>query len=302
MAKEVLRTLNGISKDKEAKVDLVKGYNLIEIAYQSPAKGDATLRLFWAAKASFRNRCHLICFCSKRRSRPNGRQYLSRRPLSIRHSRLFALSRPARQGNPGRVLMPELKAARPEPGQRRLPIANCWMARWIDNPQSLRPEALMPRVLHDDKDLQKAADLAAYLTTLKGEKDFRDPIVGDEQIKQGEKLFLQVGCIACHNLQEPKEKDSYQRLSLYFVNAKFQPKALAAFLRAPHANNPWTRMPDFKLSATEADALAAFLGQEAKGGINLLKAAKTASADRGAKLFQSAGCIQCHAIKANEKS
>src|SRR5262249_24067063 len=103
-----------------------------------------------------------------------------------------------------------------------------------------------------------------------------------------------------HTLQEPKQKDPHGRLSLHYVNAKFRPRALAAFLEAPHAHNAWTRMPDFKLSDKEAHALAAFLGAEARGSVTAPDAAKTADAGRRAKLFQPAGCVQGHAVKPDE--
>src|SRR5262249_6065910 len=45
--REVLRTEGGVGKEKDAKIDLVKGYNKVEVAYQAPAQGDATLRVFW---------------------------------------------------------------------------------------------------------------------------------------------------------------------------------------------------------------------------------------------------------------
>src|SRR5205807_606815 len=75
----------------------------------------------------------------------------------------------------------------------------------------------------------------------------------------------------------------------------------AAFLAAPHAFNPWTRMPDFKLSETETAALVAFLGAEAKGKVTAPAAAKVASSERGAKLFHTAGCVQCHTARVTDK-
>ncbi len=48
--KEVLRTKDGVAAQKDATVDLLKGYNLVEVAYQGPPQGDATLRVFWAGE------------------------------------------------------------------------------------------------------------------------------------------------------------------------------------------------------------------------------------------------------------
>jgi len=137
------------------------------------------------------------------------------------------------------------------------------------------------------------------LVTLTGDRPLPAGKDDPALVGQGEKLFMQLGCITCHQLQDPTEKDAHDRLSLFYVAAKLRPGALEAFLRAPHEHYPWIRMPDFKLSATEAPALAAYLRSTAKGKVEA--AMHQGDAARGAKLFQEAGCAQCHLTKATEK-
>ena len=196
--------------------------------------------------------------------------------------------------------MPEMRQQAPsvaETGQR---LRAEWLAAWIGDPRSLRPSATMPRLLHGDAATvrQQAADLATYLAGLEGKAPA--PVPGGADLKEGRKLFEKLGCIGCHNLKDPKEADSYARLSLYFVGAKFQPGALEAFLAAPHAHHAWSRMPDFKLQDKEAQVLAAFLLDHAKGKVEAMAA--KGDAGRGAKLFRETGCASCHVTKAGEKT
>src|SRR5262249_37894965 len=114
---------------------------------------------------------------------------------------------------------------------------------------------------------------------------------------RGEKLFFNLGCITCHHLEPPATKDGFGRLSLHHAAAKFAPGALEAFLRAPQQHYPWIRMPDFKLTADEAAALTPYLLTRAKGKVEPGKQ-PPGDAGRGAKLFASAGCAQCHVTTA----
>ena len=69
-------------------------------------------------------------------------------------------------------------------------------------------------------------------------------------------------------------------------------------MQAPHQDYAWSRMPDFKLTATEAAALTSYLLEESKGKIEGEAGKhKAGDAANGAKLFESVGCAQCHTIK-----
>jgi mono/diheme cytochrome c family protein len=76
------------------------------------------------------------------------------------------------------------------------------------------------------------------------------------------------------------------------VRAKWQPPALAAYLKDPQKNYQWTRMPNFKLTDEEAAKLAAFL---LSGTQKELAAAPKGDATRGGQIAATAGCLNCHA-------
>ena len=83
-------------------------------------------------------------------------------------------------------------------------------------------------------------------------------------------------------------------MSLAHVKAKFKPAALKEFLLSPSARFAWTPMPDFRLHNEEAENLAAYL---LAADATPLPSAAGGDAQRGEKLFISAGCANCHEPK-----
>ena len=294
---DVLKADDLTKESATATCDLAKGYNRIELAYTPPKAGDATVRLDWAGDGfAFEplppdqlftkgDEAELVAGTTVRDGR-----YLY---ATLGCSKCHALPKDV---TAEKAAMPEMKHRAPSlvgAGSRFTPE---WLTKWIADPQSVRPSATMPKVLHGDATAQ-AADIAAYLTSLSVAKFPADP--NADLAAEGEKHFERLACVACHTTKAPDAADPYGRLSLHFTAAKFKPGALEAFLKAPHADYPWSRMPDFHLDAKELPALTAFLRKNATGTVDAFDPAK-ASAERGEKLFQSAGCANCHATKPDE--
>ena len=111
----------------------------------------------------------------------------------------------------------------------------------------------------------------AYVMSLRGsgpkESEASDPDSNTEdmadRVDAGLILYEDLGCIACHHFESPDFHDPYTRTSLKFVNAKYQPAGLVAYLRAPHEDYAWRRMPDFQLNDEEAQGLAAYVRSRA---------------------------------------
>jgi mono/diheme cytochrome c family protein len=295
--KPVVVLENGVAKESAA-IELVKGYNLVTVNYSSPAKGHATVRVYWIGEGfaweplppdllfSRKDDANLVSASNFRQGRllfaTHGCAHCHQLPPTIEVDR---------------CAMPEMQQHAPSLEGIGKRLQQNFLAKWIADPRALRPEATMPRVFDGADATQKAADVAAFLATLTTGK----LEVGKEDaefVEKGSKLFLTFGCITCHRLEPPSEKDSYDRLSLFHASAKFRPGALEAFLRRPQEHYSWIRMPDFKLETQEASALAAYLRTESKGKIE--KSEAKGDAGRGAKLFQSAGCVQCHVTKADD--
>lgn len=184
-----------------------------------------------------------------------------------------------------------------------------WLAAWIERPHQIRPQALMPSLfdvggadnLKDEVQQHAVVDLVAYFKTIAGpgpklaatETESRDAV----EIAEGRQLYQSLGCMGCHCLTAPQQEDDYDRLSLYYVAAKFRTGALAEFLRRPQQHYGLTRMPDFQLSERESRSLESFLRTEATGQFDVRPELSHGNAERGAKVFLDAGCGQCHSMK-----
>lgn len=276
---------------KDIEIELAKNYNKVEIEYTSPPNGDATLRLYWAGeKFGFEPVPPEVLS-----SRGDDKDLVSSKVLRDGRE-LYANRQCVRcHALPGSLkladcAMPELHnvgARLDNLGQRLQPD---WLAAWLANPRALRPDATMPHVLSGPDAKSHVADIVAFLTSLKS-GPAPAPLGKSPKVADGEALFRKFGCNSCHRLTDPAEKDDLDRLSLFYAQAKYQPNALAHFLKAPHKRRAWTRMPDFQLTDAEAGQLEAFLRSEAKGKV---PPAAKGDTERGKKAFVSFGCQNCH--------
>jgi mono/diheme cytochrome c family protein len=137
-------------------------------------------------------------------------------------------------------------------GARALPG---WVAQWLLDPQKMRPGTRMPNMLSgfpESERRQIADDLTAYLMTM----DLNEPLemleVSPEMLLQGEQLFTEIGCVACHS----KAFEGRQLASMTSVGS------LRDQLLIPHQLRPSGEMPDMHLNADEALSLAAWLLRE----------------------------------------
>ena len=106
-----------------------------------------------------------------------------------------------------------------------------WLYHWMLDRARLRNEVSMPRVLgpaEDDAARQLAADLTVFLSLQGAEPSEAPPVNrGDDSqlVAEGEILYENLGCIACHRFTEPSADDDFQRVSLYYVHEKYRPHA-----------------------------------------------------------------------------
>jgi mono/diheme cytochrome c family protein len=275
-------------------VELAKNYNRIEIIYKSPDNGDSTVRLDWAGeKFGFEPVSPDVLF-----SRKDDADLVAQ--TEVREGReLYANLHCANCHElPNKLalkdcIMPELRSMAPRLDDAGSRFRYDWLAAWIANPRLLRPEAIMPALFSGPEAEKKAADIAKYLISLKADAALA-PIGQSPNIAEGEAIFKKLGCVTCHRLSEPKEKDELARLSLHFAGAKFATSGLSHFLKKPHQRYAWTRMPDFHLSDAEAGHLEAYLRDAAKGKI---EAQPEGDVQRGKLLFAKEGCLNCHQVQ-----
>ncbi len=266
-----------------------KGANPVIVEYTPPSTGDATFRLYWEGKAFVREPVPpKVWTCDDNAVRPveRGRAVFAERRCVRCHTPAAPFSDMA---------MPELSAKGPSleriRGRRKL----AWVAEWLVNPRALRPDATMPALFGhasasdaltagDDRPF----DIVAYLSTLGG-----DPPEVPPAAKGGGRLFARLGCIGCHTRPEQPADPTGERVPLNRVGTRFNGTgALRDFLADPGAHYPWTRMPDFSLTADEAGALAQWLYHAAVPPPSPL--VHSGDAERGRELVVEMGCVNCH--------
>ncbi len=274
-----------------------KGKNKFTVVYKAPADGDAIIRLMWA---------------------PSGKPF---QPVSINTKQIQLLHDATDEAivahqavRQGRELMaslrcmachqgitgsmPEMQQDAPNLVDLKNRVNQTWAAYWISNPKALRPSASMPCIFHDgpmnDQPTidPRAGDIAAYLTTPD------EPAVRTADaavIARGARLFTGLGCVGCHVAPEIPDSDpTLNRVPLKYVRDKFKPDALRDFLKKPEAHYAWIKMPNFHLSDAEASAISAWLLNSARP--ELMPVKQAFNAENGKKLFESSGCMNCHAV------
>lgn len=287
-------------------IQLNKGSNSFKATFTSPASGAAFVRLSWTEKPPFTGPIPNGAFAhSATPELQKATQVRLGRELFLEH-RCFKCHTDTKLADNS---VPELKMDAPTfdgIGARR---NYDWMARWIADPKSLRPAAFMPKLLHGATAKEDAEAMAAYLASLKtgGEVKFpqadyitrqNKPAEGDGATPHADPkpLYERLHCTGCHNPPDSTQPDP-AKLSQKRIAEKFPVGKLAEFLRVPDAHYAWTRMPSFHLNEKEAKELEDWLFAAAPKPD--LKPAPTDAAmiERGQKLVQSTGCLNCHASK-----
>ena len=164
-----------------------------------------------------------------------------------------------------------------------------YIQAFLENPAKIHPGTTMPSVLPQKNRKEVAKALTAFLMTLQGNQPPRFPKGNPED---GNTLYHETGCVACHG---PMEAGKGGNLSLNHIQGKYQPDALEDFLHAPLATRPSGRMPDMKLSKSEAASIASFLEKGQKPSQAHPKPEKSLF-EAGKEAFMEHGCFSCHKV------
>jgi len=174
----------------------------------------------------------------------------------------------------------------PKPGPDLTHIASKtsadWTYRWIADPKAFRHTTWMPSYFGQSNNSDPASktrseqEIHAIVAYLFAEsKDFKLPEMpywGDA--KKGEEIVASIGCLGCHNLEEPKDtvkrtRDTLNREhgpALVGMSSKTSKAWIFQWLKDPQRYHPGTRMPDLRLTDNEAADAAAFLTQGTNDG------------------------------------
>jgi cytochrome c2 len=214
-----------------------------------------------------------------------------------------------------------------------------WIASYLRSPTLAKSGGTMPHMLHQvpEKDRENAIQsLVAFLSTEPAEEpkivaSGGSPVAHEFWLKgdadRGRTLYHQIGCIACHAIDEsfqaskkipsdlerkiasldleaeeleemglalPKE---LRPVPISLISAKYTLRSLSMYLIAPHLVRPGGRMPSLELQPHEAADIASYLMFESK--VSPKEATESsveeeALVQQGRMLFRELGCANCH--------
>lgn len=119
-------------------------------------------------------------------------------------------------------------------------------------------------------------------------------------LKEGERLFLTLGCLACHKLGEFGESGLFGGGDLTRIAAKRPPDFFERWLADPARINQHHRMPVFQLTADERRSLSEYLREQGQAAaVDPVKPKSAVNRDvmsRGRQLVQQHRCDACHEL------
>lgn len=126
--------------------------------------------------------------------------------------------------------------------------------------------------------------------------DKGEELVGGEEIWKGIKLVEELGCYGCHSIEGfDKDKNRMIGPDLIEISSKVNPGWLVSWLQGPKGFRTSTRMPDFKLSESDAMAITSYLWQNSEGfEPGEPEEFDEETVEEGAFIFESIGCLACH--------
>ena len=283
--KDVLAEEGTLGAKASKSTRLNRGDHEITISFRSKPDGSGRFRLFWEERSFPKQSVPPTVFKTEAAADPARQGRL-----------LFAENHCSKCHIGGVAGMQELAEFAPLLFSTGSRLNEEWLARWIADPASIRPDTRMPALVDAStpEGKQQAADLAAYLMTLKAGDT---PPAPDRTLAQkGGEHFHRLGCAGCHtNPGQAAFDATHGRVPLHHVAAKYQPGTLSAYLKKPDALYPHTGMPDFALSDAEANEIAAFL-LESSGKVEQKTAEfPKGDATKGAALSAALNCGACHA-------
>lgn len=285
--------------DWSAHVRLRKGTNVVRAVLSRTNASEAAIRLSWRGRGLPPS--PLPVEALQPPAEPTGMATNTAFHASLRRGRDAFLLRHCGKCHDPEVPtpVPELSADAPDfagIGSRR---EKAWLARWIRSPRTLRPDAIMPELLHGSDSDSAARSIAAWLATLTDSPTQPAPATLAGNPAAGRALFEALLCQSCHGL--PTDPPATDRISLAQVRDKFgDGSALVEFLLKPERHHSWSRMPNFHLNAGEASHLAAWLRSQGSAadpktvGVSGPIPDTADEIRRGRELAEQYRCFRCH--------
>ena len=161
------------------------------------------------------------------------------------------------------------RTARRGPDLRRIgaKLSAEWVKAWLANPRAIKPATWMPQFWSADassaEDHAAIDAVTAYLfaTSDSYAPATASPPLGDDV--RGKALVESVGCLGCHIVGDASRDTAGIRRTfgqpLQGIGSKVTLSWLYDWLREPSRYSPATRMPNLRLTGSEASDIAAYL-------------------------------------------
>jgi len=191
-----------------------------------------------------------------------------------------------------------------------------WLQDWVANPKHYDPKTMMPHYRFDAKQV----DLLVGFLESKTQLDFLANVHLDaatpQQVEHGRRLVMENGCASCHEINGIKKPENFAP-ELTRIGSKplnqlaFAPGVehtlhdyIGAKVATPRAFGPSLKMPQFKLSQQQVDAVTtALLAQTDRAfsqaptmRITSVQQSKYEPAGHAGQLMKDLRCFSCHMI------
>lgn len=191
-----------------------------------------------------------------------------------------------------------------------------WLAAWLRNPGLYDPDTKMPHYRFTDQQIATLADFLAAKTNPDLVANVKLDSATPEQVTHGKRLVNELGCASCHAINGIKKPENFapdltrvgsrSLAQLLFVPGmqRTLPAYIAAKIHDPRSFGPGLKMPKFKLTDAQVDALTTALLAQTDRQQDESPALRMAAhpqsdyrpAGQAGKLIADLRCFSCHSI------
>lgn len=179
-----------------------------------------------------------------------------------------------------------------------------WLERWLKNPKDYLPATRMPNFLLSDAEVRSIQEFLLSLRAPTPAEKFA-PSLQPDVMEAGKRLYNEARCVSCHAVNG---RGGTLGPDLGRVAGKARPAWLLSYLREPRSYWARTRMPRFRFSEPELQALVAYITSEFQDGDwpvpeeSQRATVMQQEAAQGKELVRKYGCYGCHDIPGFENA
>lgn len=138
-------------------------------------------------------------------------------------------------------------------------VQPAWIAKFLTDPHDVKPGTTMPHVLADWPEEERDQAVLALASFLASTGHVTEQRPDRRSIRQGERWFHTIGCVACHQPRGADAAPWNTSVPLPALALKYSIPGLSAFLKDPLAVRPAGRMPSLNLDDRQAQEIAHYL-------------------------------------------